>query len=70
MLCHKENLHKKMVKKLDISNKMLASKQASKQASKYILINTITIGSPTLTHKSLYGVSESTHYARTFCLHN
>ena len=28
MLCHKENLHKKMVKKLDISNKMLASKQA------------------------------------------
>ena len=39
MLCHKENLHKKMVKKLDISNKMLASKQASKQASKYILIN-------------------------------
>ena len=31
MLCHKENLHKKMVKKLDISNKMLASK--------YILIN-------------------------------
>ena len=65
MLCHKENFHKKMVKKLDISNKMLASKQASK----YILI-TITIGSPTLTHKSLYGVSESTHYARTFCLHN
>lgn len=29
MLCYKENLHKKMVKKLDISNKMLASKQAS-----------------------------------------
>ena len=29
MLCHKENLHKKMVEKLDISNKMLASKQAS-----------------------------------------
>ena len=28
-----------MVEKLDISNKMLASKQASKQASKYILIN-------------------------------
>ena len=35
MLCHKENFHKKMVKKLDISNKMLASKQASKQVYSY-----------------------------------